>query len=175
MSHMLKYQIDYFYNVILLGSNERRDSFFKETKLELNDYLKVSIHKHKNKMVSKIWSVDEKVTNENRYFESDVNLTIILIDLKEDVEKVKNFFDQRKIIARLSKLVVIGICDDDTKPKYRKNIVKLATLCKNNGIDYYHNNTNYLDVITTYVETERLKRKHIINLQYKKDLEAKCH
>ena len=172
---LARFNINHYVTVLLLGSDRIKKQFYQSPSLSGSKYmsnLDVRIVKSSTTgMILNLWNVRSGITNENRLFQSDCDITVILVNLDKNYEYFEKTLVQRTLIAKNSKLIVCGIHQDDERPLTRKNIVQLCKFCQSNNIDCLilseeDNKSQILDKLLKETEIIRLSRKKKVNDAY---------
>ncbi len=172
-----RFKINNFVTIICIGSdsikNKLYSSLMSMSKSKHISNLDVHLIKCPNNMTINMWNVKQGITNQNRYFISDIDTVLIIHDLEKNYEYFEKSLVQKNLLAKNSGTIVVGVYQNDNNAKTRKNIVTLGKFCLNNDIEckiISEPDIGEIMMILLRITNDiRLTRKKVINQKYKEE------
>ena len=170
---LARFRINHYVTVLMLGSDRIKDKFYQNPMLLQSKYmsnLDVRIIKHQKSVIN-LWNVKPGITNENRLFQSNSDIAIVIVNLDKKYEYFEKALIQRTLVAKGSKLIVCGVHQNDERVSTRKNIVRLCKFCMTNDVDCMILSEDdigkLLDKLIEEIEQIRQSRKKHVNESYR--------
>jgi hypothetical protein len=172
LSTLSKFRINHHVSILIIGSDTTKLCFYQSFPSNYMSNLDVRTVSSRNKMSSNLWNVKPGITNQNRYFNSDVDLVFILHDLEKSYNQFEKSIIQKQLVAKGMETIVFCVYKNDENKEVRKKIVKIGKFCLNNDIQCSVIPVEDIgDIIKTLyqkVEEIRLMRKEQVNLTFQK-------